>query len=607
MGNNNEVKYAGFWLRFIAFMIDLFIIGFAFKIILSLILTDRWTNIMFILPLFWFYYGYIVYLWHATLGKKIVGLEILNYDLTPMSLMKTSLRFFYSLITYGILFSPLFAIFIFGWSHDSAVYIGILLILMPILMMFVTQRKQVLHDYLSDTIVISTLYEEEEKQSSIKTKVASQKMVRNLAILVLVLGMIYELYYFIFFAFIFGSYGTFMLNQSRHLPNYQPYEIDDYNDTRIAYYIKDLELAEKENIFALSVDTAFKSKIRQDLALNCIGYFLREYDEDWSKKVQVRKNKQPYVPMDILSQRNGEKWEFYREYSFQKLNKVEEYVSSSTNSNISQNTCEKLEPSSTMFYKVLPLFIKWKEEELKKDIYKMKSASVVGKLNKRFYQQEIIKIEKLLQILYEDFPNYKLDNNISFIFENRVRDKQNISSFSKYEKDKKRGVSPLYAAIQNGLDSEVIDLLNKGENIESKNKYASPPLIFAIEKNDLSIVEILLSHGANPDVLNGKGMYTALSKASMENKVSIVKLLLKSRADINYQHNKSQTALMVAVKRCENFELIKLLLDKGANPYLKDKDGETIFDKEFASCINKEDIEKMKKLLAEKSAFNQEE
>jgi hypothetical protein len=58
--------------------------------------------------------------------------------------------------------------------------------------------------------------------------------------------------------------------------------------------------------------------------------------------------------------------------------------------------------------------------------------------------------------------------------------------------------------------------------------------------------------------------------------------------------------------KCNNFEAITMLLDNGANPYLKNKYGKTVFDKEPVFCKDKSEIEKMKQLLKERSAFSPE-
>ena len=165
-----------------------------------------------------------------------------------------------------------------------------------------------------------------------------------------------------------------------------------------------------------------------------------------------------------------------------------------------------------------------------------------------------------------------------------------------YEDDIKRGVPPIFAAIQNRLYDKVQQLLEEGADIEQKNKFGATPLLFAIYHHDDKLVKLLLKYGANPNIIDGSG-YTPLSEACDANQVSTVKILLQNGADVNYQYNKSETALTVAAKGCKNFELVKLLLDHGANPYLMDTYGYNTLTGLKRYCRNTEAYEKMKQFI----------
>lgn len=70
--------------------------------------------------------------------------------------------------------------------------------------------------------------------------------------------------------------------------------------------------------------------------------------------------------------------------------------------------------------------------------------------------------------------------------------------------------------------------------------------------------------------------------------IKIFKLFLAKGADVNVQDkdNRKMTMLMEA---CENdsFEGVKILLEAGANPNLKDEDGETAMQKTKSEEIKK--------------------
>jgi len=194
--------------------------------------------------------------------------------------------------------------------------------------------------------------------------------------------------------------------------------------------------------------------------------------------------------------------------------------------------------------------------------------------------------------LCEEFP---IPKDITCI-ESKTIDRSG-SRYEIYTKDIQRGVPSIFSAIQNNLHDTLEKLLQEGADIELKNKFGTTPLSFVIYQNDNKLVEILLKNGANPNVIDGNGLYTPLSEACVRNKVSTVKLLLKYGADVNYQHKKSETALTVAAKECKNFELVKLLLESGANPKLMDMFGHNTLTGLKRYCNSTVAYRKMQKFI----------
>jgi ankyrin repeat protein len=158
--------------------------------------------------------------------------------------------------------------------------------------------------------------------------------------------------------------------------------------------------------------------------------------------------------------------------------------------------------------------------------------------------------------------------------------------YLKYEDDVKRGVPPIFAAIQNHLYQKLSEILNEDIDIEMKNKFGNTPLQFAYYQHDDKLIKILLEHNANPNI--GKGRYSLLSRACVVNRISTVKLLLEYGADVNYQYNKSESALTVAVKGCKNFELVRLLFDNVSDVSLVDSGDFNIIETLHIHCRNNE-------------------
>ena len=146
-----QVHYAGFWLRFVAYIIDSIVLGFVVGITIVLPLlgheldsfsADRHLGVFpFFGPRFmairglalmvsWIYYSLLESsAWQATLGKKALGLEVTDLEGRRISFGRATGRFFGKILSAFIL-------------------------LIGFIMAGFTEKKQVLHDILAGTLVI---------------------------------------------------------------------------------------------------------------------------------------------------------------------------------------------------------------------------------------------------------------------------------------------------------------------------------------------------------------------------------------------------------------------------------------------------------------------
>lgn len=640
MQNNSDIKYAGFWVRMAAFIIDVLILSIPMKLLESVVGLNEWFTIIFSFTLLWFYYGYLVYRWRGTIGKKILGIEILNYDLTPISLNQASLRFLYSLLTYSIIFAPMSMLFMLAFIYTPLVYAVYVILLLPILMIFMTDKKQVLHDYLAKVVVVDIAFilknkktknmtenhiEEQYDRLSIadvndkkvlkeKKNVSGIKTIRTILIIIVIGFSAYSAYALYSITMTMSVFSSIAKHKSQKfhaaLEKYQ--SIDDHNDSRIIFYVKELEKSGEEYLHATKVPKVFKARVKRKLALNCIGYFLQEHnDKTWLDQVQAvdRNQLNMYTEnVTIYNKRKSDKnWDFYDHYYFNELYDAQEKIASSFDKEISQYSCDKLQTSEEMFDRFLLPYIDTKENTLDSSIIDEKKAPVFGTLNKKFYQKSIKDDKKLLKILYEGFPQIvhmkkkreveKKALAIKVKKREAKKKEQKSKHYKIYEKDVQRGVPPLFAAIQNHLDKKLFEILDSGADIEMKNKFGTTPLSFAIYQHDDNLVKILLEYGANPNVTDGNGLYSLLSEVCVTNRVSTAKLLLQHGADVNYQYNKNETALTVAAKSCKNFEMVKLLLEYGANPMLEDRFNNNLFIGLKRYCRDNKQYQKMKRFI----------
>ena len=89
----------------------------------------------------------------------------------------------------------------------------------------------------------------------------------------------------------------------------------------------------------------------------------------------------------------------------------------------------------------------------------------------------------------------------------------------------------------------------------------------------INIVELLLKHGADPNIKEKAGrtvLSFICSASTSQEQIEIVELLLKHKADPNIMTEHKRTPLLVASIRGNN-ELVELLLKHKADPNLADQ------------------------------------
>nr|QBK92133.1 MAG: ankyrin repeat protein [Pithovirus LCPAC304] len=110
-------------------------------------------------------------------------------------------------------------------------------------------------------------------------------------------------------------------------------------------------------------------------------------------------------------------------------------------------------------------------------------------------------------------------------------------------------------------------------------------LTFASAVNRLDIVQVLLDHGADPNIPAGGGT-PALTFASVGHK-DIIQLLLDYGADPTIVDRQGRTALFIAIIH-RKVATLQLLLDRGVDPKIPNNDGETTLME--ASLLGETDI-----------------
>ncbi|XP_044000972.1 uncharacterized protein LOC122847395 [Aphidius gifuensis] len=171
----------------------------------------------------------------------------------------------------------------------------------------------------------------------------------------------------------------------------------------------------------------------------------------------------------------------------------------------------------------------------------------------------------------------------------------------------------LHCAIRNDNLEIVKVLVERGIDVNTifEISYFFPddrkltPLFIALEKNNDSVIQYLVEHGANVNFIDSPDGCPPLHYAVTNKNKNIVNILLNKGANVNLKYGKKKTTVLcLAVQTIGDIEIIKLLLEKGADVNCQDKSGSTPFyysigQQEFNSQITYEIIKLLLKYNAD--------
>ena len=233
-----DIVYASFFIRIVATFIDIFIMLFPLTMIDFLFGAESIFTIILSILLWAMYTSYMISSnFRGTIGKKLLGLEVVDLYLEQLTFKKALVRYLWSLISYTFI--------------------------LPLFVMFFTKKKQTFHDYYANTVVIDKY---KMSNSNINHRIRTIRKFAVAGFITLFIVLLIPLLPYIYF---FISYSKNLNNQREN--NYRiVHKLPDQNDTVLTIYNKKLVDINKEFLKEKSEYAFFKLKIQEELLQNCV-------------------------------------------------------------------------------------------------------------------------------------------------------------------------------------------------------------------------------------------------------------------------------------------------------------------------------------------------
>ena len=605
---NNEIKYAGYFSRLAAAIIDYSAIFFIFNMFTNIGFNFSFgISTVAIIFIFWLYFAFTVSKWQGTIGNLILGIKIKSADSGKrLSLLHSSIRFFLSIVP--------FIIYEIIRTYQHSLYpqpsmilqqLPQLIYLLAPMVMFFAPKKQMLHDLAVHSVVIND-----------NTK--SNKPINYLRLIIIVVVL---LVFGASFARVAIYTATFAMFYHYKQQNYDAsfhtkYNTHDYNDTNIIFYKNELEKYQKDFINAQGMYDIFAADTKSELAQSCIEVLVQEHNnsswiEEGSAFYKNARNKYATSEELIKKAKANEDYlgaHFY-DYDMNDVNDIEKKYIDPFDINKSKNICNnKVNIESVYNNKFIPEYIKNREENLKSDEEDIKTAPEYGTLNKSFYKRNIKIDKKLLNQLYDHYPKFLEQKKIREKKEKEFQQKlekemqealleQKKEKEEAYQKDLKNFSYPIFAMIVHNKNKDLDKLISKGTQNNVKGANGVTPIFAAISYHNIHAIKALLDAGVDTNQVNRYGENLLCWAIDTGASIDIIKTLIEHGVDVNAQHNKSETALTLAAKGCGRFELVKYLLSQGADPNIVDEFGYTTLTGLHRYCRDKKQYRKMKELI----------
>jgi ankyrin repeat protein len=135
--------------------------------------------------------------------------------------------------------------------------------------------------------------------------------------------------------------------------------------------------------------------------------------------------------------------------------------------------------------------------------------------------------------------------------------------------------TPILVAVKRRHLNIVQYLAENGANLDIQDPYGNTALFHSRNDITLELCKVLIEKGADLNVKN-KGGQTVLAYAVKAGQYHLSELLITNGADLNMQNAAGMTVLMIAAEK--NFlDVCKILVENGADVNIKDNNGRSAF------------------------------
>lgn len=142
-------------------------------------------------------------------------------------------------------------------------------------------------------------------------------------------------------------------------------------------------------------------------------------------------------------------------------------------------------------------------------------------------------------------------------------------------------------AVAEGREEDILRFMRVGFGANTRDNRGVPLLITAIKNRREKLVEMLLRHGADVNLVSQDRLTSPLMEAAVIGEEAITDKLIEAGADLNLQSHNGQTALMMAISEGHT-GVVQRLLREGTKADHVDNLGMT--PRKYAELFKKESI-----------------